>query len=55
VDQAGGFVWKSAFKSEGSTATVNIPAQKAGVYFVRLALPSGETVREYSLRIGGGD
>jgi hypothetical protein len=55
VDQVGKSVWQSTFKSEGATAAVNIPAQKRGSYFVRLALPTGETIREYSLQIDGGD
>jgi hypothetical protein len=55
VDQTGGFAWKGTFSGEGATASVNIPAQKRGTYFVRLALPSGETIREYSLQIRGGD
>jgi hypothetical protein len=34
---------------------VAIPAQERGSYFVRVALPSGETLREYELQLRGTD
>jgi hypothetical protein len=50
VNQTGGRVWQGALRGDGS-ATADIPAQNQGTYFVRIALPSGETLREYVLEI----
>jgi hypothetical protein len=55
VDQSGNLVWKGEFKSLGSTGSVAIPPQKRGSYFVRVALPSGDTLREYGLQLRGND
>lgn len=55
VDQSGNPVWRGEFKSLGSTGSVAIPPQKRGSYFVRIALPSGETLREYGLQLRGND
>jgi hypothetical protein len=55
VDQSGNPVWQGEFKSLGATGSVAIPPQKRGSYFVRVALPSGETIREYGLQVRGTD
>lgn len=55
VAQTGEYVWKSTLKNEGTEVPVTIPAQKGGVYFVRVALPTGETIREYALQIRDTD
>jgi hypothetical protein len=55
VDQSGNRVWQGAFKSLGASGSVAIPAQERGSYFVRVALPSGETLREYELQLRGTD
>ena len=55
VDQAGDQVWQGAFNSLGATGSIAIPGQKRGAYFVRVALPSGETLREYGLQLRGAD
>ncbi len=55
VDRSGDRVWQSAFNSRGSTAAVAVPPQNHGIYFVRVALPSGETLREYGLEVRGTD
>ena len=48
VNSTGGRIWHGIAKPEGETATVPIPAQRKGVYFVRIIL-SGEPLREYAL------
>jgi hypothetical protein len=55
VDQSGDRVWHGTFNSSGSAASVAIPPQKRGTYFVRVAMPSGETLREYGLEVRGTD
>ena len=55
VDQTGYRVWQGVLNSLGATGSVTIPAQKRGSYFVRVALPSGETLREYGLQLQGTD
>jgi hypothetical protein len=55
VDRSGNRVWQGEFKSLGATGSVAIPPQKRGSYFVRVALPSGETLREYGLQLQGTD
>jgi len=55
VDQSGDRVWQGGCESRGATASVAVPAQKRGIYFVRIALPSGETLREYELELRGTD
>jgi hypothetical protein len=55
VDQSGNRVWQGEFDSLGTTGSVAIPPQKRGSYFVRVALPSGETLREYGLQLQGND
>ena len=51
VDQSGNRVWRGAIASPAASASVTVPPQKRGLYFVRVALPSGETLREYGLVI----
>jgi hypothetical protein len=55
VDRSGYRVWRGGFPSLGATGSVPVPAQKGGAYFVRVTLPSGETLREYSLQLQGTD
>jgi len=55
VDQSGNRVWQGAIANPASAAAVTVPPQKRGMYFVRVALPSGETLREYGLEIRGTD
>jgi len=55
VDQSGNRVWQGAFGSHGATGSVAVPAQERGTYFVRIALPSGEMLREYGLEVRGTD
>lgn len=55
VDRAGNRVWQGVFDSLGAQGSVAIPAEKPGSYFVRVALPSGETLREYGLQLQGAD
>jgi hypothetical protein len=55
VDRSGDRVWHGTFNGSGAIASVAIPPQKRGTYFVRVALPSGETLREYGLEIRGTD
>jgi hypothetical protein len=55
VDRSGNRVWQGAIANPVSTASVTVPPQKRGMYFVRVALPSGETLREYGLEIRGTD
>jgi hypothetical protein len=55
VDQSGARVWQGAIANPVTAASVTVPPQKRGMYFVRLALPSGETLREYGLEIRGTD
>ena len=54
VNSTGGRVWHGVAKLEGETATVPIPAQEKGVYFVRIIL-SGEPLREYALVLSPGN
>jgi CheY-like chemotaxis protein len=55
VNQSGGLVWQCASASRGTAASVTMPPQQPGTYFVRVALPSGEILREYGLEIRGTD
>jgi hypothetical protein len=55
VDRAGDPVWHGACDSHGATGSAAVPPQKRGSYFVRVALPSGETLREYGLELRGSD
>jgi hypothetical protein len=55
VDQSGNRVWRGAFDTHGASGSVSVPAQKRGSYFVRVALPSGENLREYELQLRGTD
>jgi predicted anti-sigma-YlaC factor YlaD len=55
VDQSGHRVWQGAIASPAAVVSVNVPPQKPGMYFVRVALPLGETLREYGLEIRGTD
>ena len=55
VDRKGDLMWRGAGNSNGASASVTVPPQKRGTYFVRVALPSGETVREYGLELRGTD
>jgi len=55
VDHSGNPVWQGEFKSLGGAGSIAIPPQKRGLYFVRVALPSGETLREYGLQVRGTD
>jgi hypothetical protein len=55
VDQSGNRVWQGAIANPVGAASVTVPPQKRGTYFVRVALPSGETLREYGLEIRGTD
>jgi hypothetical protein len=52
VNQSGDRVWQGVCSS---SAAVAVPPQKHGTYFVRVALPSGETLREYGLELRGTD
>ncbi len=49
VDPSGKAVWQGALNS--GPDGVLVPAQKAGLYFVRVSLPHGELLREYGLEI----
>lgn len=55
VDRSGKRVWQGAIANPAAAASVTVPPQKRGMYFVRVALPSGETLREYGLEIRGTD
>jgi len=55
VDQLGNRVWQGACGGHGATGSVAVPAQERGTYFVRIALPLGETLREYGLEVRGTD
>jgi hypothetical protein len=55
VDRSGNRVWQGAIANPVTPASVTVPPQKRGMYFVRVALPSGETLREYGLEIRGTD
>jgi hypothetical protein len=55
VDQSGNRVWQGAISNPALAASVTVPPQKRGMYFVRVALPSGEMLREYALEIRGTD
>jgi len=55
VDQSGHRWWQGAIANPMAAASVTVPPQKRGMYFVRVALPSGETLREYALEIRGAD
>ena len=55
VDQSGNRVWRGAIANPAGAAPVTVPPQKRGMYFVRVAMPSGETLREYELEIRGTD
>jgi hypothetical protein len=55
VDQSGNRVWQGAIDNPAAAASITAPPQKRGMYFVRVALPSGETLREYGLEIRGTD
>jgi predicted anti-sigma-YlaC factor YlaD len=55
VDRSGNRVWQGAIANPASAASVTVPPQKRGMYFVRVALPSGEMLREYGLEIRGTD
>lgn len=51
VDQLGHRVWLGVLAGQLPAAFITAPPQKRGMYFVRVALPSGETLREYGLEI----
>jgi CheY-like chemotaxis protein len=53
VDTLGNSVWKGISVNNSAAASITMPPQKRGTYFVRVALPSGETLREYGLEIRG--
>lgn len=55
VDQSGNRVWRGAIANPVTPASVTVPPQERGMYFVRVALPTGETLREYGLEIRGTD
>jgi hypothetical protein len=55
VDQSAHRVWQGAIANPAAAASVTVPPQKQGMYFVRVAMPSGETVREYGLEVRGTD
>jgi len=55
VDQTGNRVWQGTIANPLSAASIIVPPQKRGMYFVRVALPSGEQLREYGLEIRGTD
>jgi hypothetical protein len=54
VDSTGARVWRGVVNPNGGTATVAVPAQSKGVYFVRISL-SGELLREYALVLARGN
>ena len=49
VDRNGGRVWRGELAA--TRDAVNIPGQRAGVYFVRVYTQGGELLREYGLEI----
>jgi hypothetical protein len=53
VDGSGDKIWQGGCNSGGATASVAVPPQKRGTYFVRVALPSGQALREYELELRG--
>jgi hypothetical protein len=55
VDQSGNRVWQGAIANPAAAASVAVPPQTRGMYLVRVAMPSGETLREYRLEIRGTD
>jgi|HubBroStandDraft_4_1064222.scaffolds.fasta_scaffold454234_2 predicted anti-sigma-YlaC factor YlaD len=55
VDQSGHRVWQGTIVNPVAAASITVPPQKRGMYFVRVALPSGEALREYGLEIRGTD
>jgi len=55
VDQSGNRMWQGSIDNTLAATSVTAPPQKRGMYFVRVALPSGESLREYGLDIRGTD
>jgi hypothetical protein len=55
VDRRGNPVWRGPVTRprEGLEAAASVPAKPAGIYFVRVYLPSGELLREYAMEIRG--
>jgi hypothetical protein len=53
VNQSGDRVWQGECSGGGPTASVAVPPQARGIYFVRVDLPSGEALREYGLGLSG--
>ena len=49
VDQRGGVTWQGQYDPAAGAA--RIPAQRAGIHFVRVYAPAGELLREYGLDI----
>jgi hypothetical protein len=49
VNDVGVRRWKGNIHNSGDQSSVIVPAQPAGVYFLRVYLHSGELLREYSL------
>jgi len=52
VDGDGTRLWDGSATLGAARATASAPPLAAGVYFVRLYLPSGELLREYALAVG---
>jgi len=52
VDGDGTRLWDGSAALGATRATASAPPLAAGVYFVRLYLPSGELLREYALAVG---
>lgn len=49
VNEVGVRRWKGTLQNSGSQPSIVVPGQPAGVYFVRVYLPSGSLLREYAL------
>ena len=56
VDHVGNRVWQGSAGAQGLSAgaSVNVPRQRPGIYFVRVYDSSGELLREYGLEIQEG-
>lgn len=54
VKAGGASVWQRNLPSDGLATGIPVSPLHNGIYFVRVSLPSGELLREYSLVIGTG-
>lgn len=51
ADSSGSLAWHGTLDAARQPARVLVPAQPPGVYFVRISLPSGELLREYTVEL----